>query len=119
MSLSFVTTFLGLNRFTSRNVGTPQEHPTTEEVEELAAAGCTHAQVECYTGDMQPVSIAQLMSTGKNWRGIYYSIPIIGLGRENVAVSSYQPELDPYGRQMGVYLAEPMRPADWAAIKIL
>lgn len=119
LSLSFVTTFNGLDRFVRRNVGTPQEQTTTEEVEELAQAGCTHAQVECYTGDMQPMSVTQMMYTGTRWRGIYHSIPVIGLGREGVTVGSYQPELDPWGRQMGAYLAEPMRPADWAAVKAL
>jgi len=119
MSISFVTTFSGLNTFTSRNVGTPQEHPTTVETEELAERGCTRALVECYAGDMSPMSVEQMMFTGTRWRGLYYSNPVIGLAKPDVYVSSYQPKIDEYGRQFGVYLAEPMRAIDWQAVKAL
>jgi len=119
LSISFVTTFHGLDTFTSRPDGTVDGHPTTEEVEQLASLGCTHALVECYTGDMQPRDVSQLMFTGSMWRGIYYSNPVIGLARDTVYVSDYKPGIDPYGRQIGIYLAEPMRDIDWYAIKNL
>ena len=87
------------------------------ETERLAVLGCTHAQVECYAGDMSPRSI-DMMFTGTRWRGLYYARPVIGLGG-NQNVSAYQPAIDAYGRQFGVYLGEPMRAVDWAAVKAL
>ena len=33
--------------------------------------------------------------------------------------SAYQPGIDAYGRQFGVYLGEPMRAVDWQAIREL
>jgi hypothetical protein len=119
LSLAMVTTFGGLLTYTSRNVGTPQEHPTTVETERLAALGVTHAQVECYAGDMSPMSVSQMMFTGTQWRGLYYSKPIMGLGGGPYGVDSYQPDIDAYGRQFGVYLGEPMRAVDWQAVKAL
>lgn len=120
LSIAMVTTFGGLLTYTSRNVGTVSEHPTTVETEVLAKAGCTHAQVECYMGDMTPMSVEQMMFTGEKWRGVYYSKPVIGLaGRPEYSVGSYQPAIDAYGRQFGVYLAEPMRAIDWQAVKAL
>jgi hypothetical protein len=118
LSIAMVTTLAGLYTYTSRNIGTPQEHPTTVETEVLAELGCTHAQIECYLGDMSPGNVEQLMFTADKWRGLYYSLPIIGLGG-NQDVSSYQPTIDAYGRRFGVYLGEPMRPVDWQAVKAL
>ena len=118
LSLAMITTFGGLVTYTSRNVGTPQEHPTTVETEQLAALGCTHAQVECYLGDMSPMSVADMMFTGTRWRGLYYAKPVIGLSGIH-PVSAYQPAIDAYGRQFGVYLGEPMRTIDWQAVKAL
>lgn len=120
LSIAMVTTFGGLYTYTSRNVGAVNEHPTTVETEVLAEAGCTHAQVECYMGDMTPMSVEQMMFTGEHWRGIYYSKPVIGLaGRPEHSVASYQPAIDAYGRQFGVYLGEPMRAVDWQDVKAL
>lgn len=118
LSIAMVTTFGGLTTYTSRNVGTPQEHPTTVETEVLAQLGCTRAFIECYLGDMSPAPVDQLMFTGTRWRGLYYAQPVIGLGG-NYGVDAYQPAIDAYGRQFGVYLAEPMRPIDWQGVKDL
>lgn len=118
LSIAMVTTFGGLLTYTSRNVGTPQENPTTVETEQLAALGCTHAQVECYMGDMTPMDVEQMMFTGWRHRGLYYSAPVMGLAGTH-PVSSYQPAIDAYGRRFGVYLAEPMRPVDWQDVKAL
>jgi hypothetical protein len=116
LSLAMITTFGGLVTYTSRNIGTPQEHPTTVETEQLAALGCTHAQVECYAGNMAPMSVEQMMFTAERWRGLYYSKPVMGLnGTQNV--SDYA--MSPYGRQFGVYLGEPMRAVDWQSVKML
>lgn len=118
LSIGFVTTFGGLFTFTSRNVGTPQEHPTTVETEVLASLGCTRAFVECYAGDMTPMDVGEMMFTGERWRGLYYLDPVIGLGGIH-GVNAYQPDIDPYGRQFGVYLAEPMRAVDWQEVRAL
>ena len=118
LNIAMVTTFGGLVTYTSRNVGTAVEHPTTVETEVLAKLGCTHAQIECYLGDMSPMSVADMMFTGTRWRGLYYAAPILGLGG-NQNVSAYQPGIDAYGRQFGVYLGEPMRAVDWQAVKDL
>jgi hypothetical protein len=118
LSIAMFTTFGGLTTYTSRNVGTAQEHPTTVETEVLAELGCTRAFVECYWGDMSPASIADMMFTGTRWRGLYYAQPVIGLGG-TYGVDSYQPDIDAYGRQFGVYLGEPMRAVDWQAVKAL
>lgn len=118
LSIAMVTTFGGLYTYTSRNVGTPQENPTTVETEMLAEAGCTRAFVECYMGDMTPMDIEQMMFTGTRHRGLYYSNPVMGLAGVH-GVERYQPAIDPYGRQFGVYLAEPMRAIDWANVKDL
>jgi hypothetical protein len=116
LSIAMVTTLSGLDTYTSRNVGTPQEHPTTVQTGVLATLGCTHAQIECYLGDMSPGNIEQLMFTATRWRGLYYTAPVIGLGG-NQAVGEYQPPIDAYGRRFGVYLGEPMRAIDWQAVK--
>lgn len=118
LSLAMVTTFGGLYTYTSRNPGTPQEHPTTVETEKLAEAGCTRAFVECYQGDMTPNDVSTMMHTGIQWRGLYYAQPVLGLNGTH-SVSEYQPDIDSYGRQFGVYLGEPLRAIDWAAIKDL
>lgn len=119
-SRSIVTTLAGLYTFTSRPDGTDDGHPTTVETEELAEAGCTHMWVECYSGDMQPRSVSQLMFTAKQWRGAYHSNPVIGLARPEVTVGSYQPEVDIYGAQVGAYLIEQMqKPRDFDAIRAL
>lgn len=118
LSIGMVTTFGGLTTYTSRNVGTPQENPTTVETEVLAELGCTRAFIECYQGDMTPTSVAQLMFTGTRWRGLYYAQPVIGLAGTH-GVDAYQPGIDAYGRQFCVYLGEPMRPIDWQGVKNL
>jgi hypothetical protein len=120
LSLAMVTTYGGLVTFTSRNVGTPEEWPTTVETEQLAALGVTHAQVECYLGDMTPFDVDQIMFTGTRWRGLYYSKPVIGLSRNTVyGVSDYQPDIAAYGRQFGVYIAEQMSEDHWRDVKLL
>jgi hypothetical protein len=119
LSLSIVTTLAGLETYTSRPDGTEDGEKTTVEVEALIDAGCTHAWVECYTGDMQPLSVNTMMYSGFNIRGLYHANPIVGLARPNVYISNYQPDLNQYGRQVGSYLAETMRPIDWAALKNL
>jgi hypothetical protein len=118
LSIAMITTLAGLYTYTSRNTGTPQEHPTTVETEVLAGLGCTHAQIECYAGNMAPMSVEQMMFTAERWRGLYYTVPCIGLNGTQ-AVSDYQPALDPYGRRFGCYLGEPMRAVDWQAIGAL
>lgn len=118
LSRSIVTTLAGLETFATRPDGTADGEPTTVEVEELVAIGVTHAWVECYTGDMRPLDVGEFMFAADR-RGIYHANPLIGLARPDVYISTYQPDLNAYGRQMGVYLAEPMRPIDWAALKNL
>lgn len=119
LSISTVTTLAGLETFIRRPDGTPDGASTTAEVEELNALGCTHAWVECYTGDMVPRDVSDLLWSAGH-RGFYHANPVPGLaGRENVYVSTYQPDIDPYGRQVGFYLAEPMRPIDWQAVRDL
>ena len=59
-----------------------------------------------------------MMFTAERWRGLYYSKPIIGLGGTH-GVGSYQPAIDGYGRQFGMYLGEQMRAVDWEAVKVL
>jgi hypothetical protein len=64
------------------------------------------------------MDVADMMYTGRQWRGLYYSNPVIGLAGY-YGVSDYQPDIDAYGRQFGCYLAEPMRAADWSAVRAL
>lgn len=119
LSLSTVTTLAGLESFTTRPDGTQDGEPTTVEVEELVNAGLTHAMVECYTGNMVPLDVGDFMASAER-RGIYHAIPTAGLaGREGITLGTYSPDLDRYGRQIGVYLAEPLRPVDWQAIRAL
>ena len=118
LSLSTVTTLAGLETFATRPDGTADGESTTVEVEELIDVGCTHAWVECYTGDMRPLDVSHFMWSAKH-RGIYHANPLIGLARSDVFVSTYQPDIDSYGRQIGTYLAEPMRAIDWQAVGAL
>ena len=118
LSIAMYTTFGGLFTYTSRNVGTPQERPTTVETEVLASLGCTRAFVECYQGDMTPMDVSTMMLTGERWRGLYYLDPVIGLSGIH-GVPAYQPDIAEYGRRFGVYVAEPLRTIDWAALRVL
>jgi hypothetical protein len=115
LSISTVTTLAGLETYTSRADGTR----TTVEVEELADAGCTHAWVECYTGNMDPLSVSKFMDSATRLRGLAHANPLIGLAHGH-AMSAYMPDLDQYGRQAGVYLAEGMQtPRDWDDLRSL
>ncbi len=120
LSLSTVTTLAGLETYTTRPNGTQDGEQTTVEVEELIEAGLTHAWVECYTGDMAPLDVSDFLWAAKR-RGIYYANPVMGLaGRAGVSINeTYKPDVNLYGRQVSSYLAEPMRPIDWAELKAL
>ena len=118
LSLSIVTTLFGLDTFTSRPDGTVDGEQTTVQVEELVDAGCTHAWVECYTGDMRPKDVGREIGEAGR-RGIYHREPAIGLSRPDVFVETYKPDLDSYGRRVAAYLAETMRDIDWAAVNAL
>jgi hypothetical protein len=120
ISRSIVTTLAGLETYTSRPNGTPEGERTTVEVEELVDAGCTHAWVECYTGDMRPLSVSTFMDSAKRLRGLYHANPLIGLARADVEITAYRPALDQYGKQVGAYLAEGMQtPRDWTDLGAL
>ena len=118
LSLSTVTTLSGLDTFIRRPDGTEDGESTTVQVEELVDAGCTHAWVECYTGDMRPVDVDRQMFQAAHC-GIYHAEPAIGLSRPDVYVETYMPALERFGRRVAAYLAEPMRDIDWAAVKAL
>lgn len=116
LSLSTVTTLAGFYTWSSRPDGQGGQDTTTVEYERLEDLGCTHAWVECYDWDVRPMAPAnQMFQAGQV--GFYHANPVIGLAdRAGVFVSSYQPAIDRYGRQLGVYLAEPMRAIDWQAV---
>jgi hypothetical protein len=117
---SIVTTLAGLETYTRRPDGTADGHSTTFEVERLVDAGITHAFVECYAGNMEPLDVGTFMDSAKRIRGLYHATPVPGLaGRDGIYFSTYSPDLDAYGRQIGVYLAEPMRPIDWTDLRAL
>ena len=113
-----ITTFGGLVTYTSRNIGTPQEHPTTVETEQFGGARLHSRPGGVLPGRYGPMSVADMMFTGERWRGLYYSVPVIGL-RGNARGRRYQPGIDAYGRLFGVYLGEPMRAIDWQAVRAL
>ncbi len=121
ISRSVVGAPSAFNTFISRPDGTADGEQTTQEMEDLIDAGCTHMFVECYTGDMQARVVSSEMNAMTRWRGLYHGNPVAGLaGRPDVFLSNYEATgLDVYGRQVGVYLAEPLRPVDWADIKNL
>ena len=53
-----------------------------------------------------------------NHRGFYHALPTVGLARPGVySMADY--DVARYGRQIGVYLAEPMVAADWQAVGAL
>lgn len=116
LSISTVTTLAGLETYTTL----PDGSTSTLEVEELKRLGCTHAIVECYKQDPNDAHfpISKMMWTAETKRGFPYSNPIVGLYWD-VPLSVYQPDLASWGRQIGAYTAETMRPIDWADFKNL
>lgn len=110
ISLAIVTTLSGLDNF----IQLPDGSMSTVEAEKLKAAGCTHGWVECYKqGGPSHFPISK-MEWGLKQRGIPHFSPLIGLYWD-VPVSDYMPDLAPFGKQMGAYTAETMRPEDWIA----
>lgn len=116
LSRSIVTTLAGLETYINLSDGSQ----STEEVEELKSLGITHAWVECYKQDGDGTvhfPISKMMWSAKR-RGIPYANPLIGLYWD-VPVSTYQPDLAVFGRQIGCYTAETMRPIDYFDLKNL
>jgi hypothetical protein len=109
LSLSIVTTLAGLETYMTRTDGTR----STVETETLVDLGVTHAWVECYTGNMEPLSVARMLDSAIRLRGIAHANPLLGLAH-GYHISDFSPEVDQYGRQIGAYLAEAMMtPRDW------
>lgn len=109
LSLSVVTTNAGLDHFIQRPNGSGGFEDTTEEHEALVAAGCTHAQVECYWSDMSPIKYQQMVSNTEH-RGFYHITPCL----------SYLDIIPTtYGRQVAVFLGEPMSDDQWRKLKAL
>ena len=109
LSLSIVTTSAGLDTFTTRPDGTAEGESTTVEAERLIAAGCTHAQAECYFYNMDAASVPANMFEAKH-RGMHYVSP---------ALSYRDIYRTIYGRQVAVFLAEPMSDGQWQQVKVL
>jgi hypothetical protein len=117
MSRAVVATMWSFDTWTSRPDGTADGESTTVEVEQLVEAGVTMAFVECYTGDMRPSNVLAEMFEA-NHRGFHHALPTVGLARPGVySMADY--DVARYGRQIGVYLAEPMVAADWQAVGAL
>lgn len=116
LSLSTVTTLAGLETF----VTLPSGQGSTFEVEELKAAGCTHAWLECYKQDPNDVHFPISKMVGEaNRRGFPYKNPLVGLYWD-VPLSTYEPDISNWGKQVGAYTAETMRyPVDWIDFKNL
>lgn len=111
LSLSIVTTLSGLGTFTT--IGQPPNSKlTTLEAEKLKAAGCTHAWVECYKQDPNDVHfpISKMQFSAKQ-KGIEFFNPLVGLYWD-IPLSVYEPDLNNFGRQIGAYTYETMRPID-------
>ena len=88
LSRSVVITPWSFDTFIRRPDGTADGASTTVEVESLVEAGCTHAFVECYTGDMRPSPVLAEMWEAHN-RGFHHANPVIGLARPgDVTVAS-------------------------------
>ena len=89
----------------------------TAEVKILRDLGLTHAWLEVYKQggpDHFPIS---KMAWAAQHAGFAASNPVLGLYWD-VPVSDYRPPEDPvsldaYGKQVGAWLAETMRPVDW------
>jgi hypothetical protein len=107
LSLATVTTLSGFENFITR----PDGSSSTAEVEVFIANGCTRAWVECYKqGGSSHFPISK-MEWSAHHRGFPYFSPLIGLYWD-VDVDEYQPELAAFGKQVGAYTAETMRPVD-------
>lgn len=113
LSLSIVTTNAGLQTFIGRPDGNGGMESTTVEAERLIAAGCSHAQVECYYADMTPRSAdgCERILWDTEHRGMYYVSPVMSYTGINVPTR--------YGRQVGVFLAEPMSDDQFRTLKAL
>lgn len=114
LDLAVVTTNSGFDTFFTR----PDGSSTTREAEIFIASGCTRAVVECYKqGGPSHFPISK-MAWSANHRGFPYFTPLIGLYWD-VDVDEYQPDLAEYGKNVGAYTAETMRPIDWAKFSAL
>lgn len=109
LSLSVVTTNAGFDTFESRPDGKGGTEDTTLQYRELEAVGVTHAQVECYLFDMTPADVGRMVSNTDH-RGFYHITPCLsylGIGPSG------------YGRQIAVFLGEPMSDDQWRQLKAL
>lgn len=114
LSRSIVTTLAGFDTFTTL----PNGESSTVEAERIKATGVTHCWVECYKqGGPSHFPISKLEWSLKH-RGMPHFSPLIGLYWD-VPVSDYQPEVDSFGKQVGSYTAETMRPIDRVAFGAL
>lgn len=105
--VAIVTTLSGLDTFTTR----PSGESTTVEAETLISYGCTHGWVECYKqGGPSHFPISK-MAWSLEHRGMPFFSPLIGLYWD-VDVDEYQPDVAQYGKRVGAYTAETMRPID-------
>jgi hypothetical protein len=73
------------------------------------AAGCTHAQVECYWADMSAMNVPVMVSNATH-RGFYHITPVL---------SYLDIHSTTYGRQVAVFLGEPMSDDQWRQLKAL
>ncbi len=109
ISRSIVTTNASFDTFIRRPNGTVEGESTTEQAEALIKLGITNAHVECYLADMTPVDVDNMVWQSKH-RGIYYVHPCLSyLGIESTK----------FGRQVSVFLAEPMSDAQYLQLKAL
>jgi hypothetical protein len=109
LSLSCVTTNAGLDTFIQRPDGKGGYEDSTEQVELLMTLGLTHAQVECYWADMSPNNVGVMVSNATH-RGFYHITPCL---------SYLDIHATTYGRQVAVFLGEPMSDAQWQQLKAL
>ena len=109
LSLGIVTTNAGLDTFITRPNGTPQGEWTTEQAEELISLGVTAAHPECYQGDMTPIDY-ELPVWETTHRGMYYVNPCISY--KGITTSRF-------GKQVSIFLAEPMTDDQYRQIKAL
>ena len=109
LSLSTVTTNAGFDHFIARPDGKGGFEDSTEEYQALEKIGVTHAQVECYWADMSSNDVGVMVSNTKH-RGFYHITPCL-------SYLDIHPTI--YGRQVAVFLGEPMSDDQWRQLKAL
>ena len=109
ISRGIVTTNAGFDTFTRRPDGTVEGESTTEEAEALNRIGVTSAHTECYLSDMTPTDYKNMVWQSEH-RGLYHVKPC--LSYRGIVPTTF-------GRQVSVFLAEPMSDDQYRQLKAL